>query len=133
MVLNSCVVNEGSNSGGPLNQTEPNTGRNNIMSTANFYILAKPMQSVQEPQEQHRAKTRQRSFRRPMVVAEPEARLWKVCAELASPRISGFEWVVFLLFGALSLVATASCFSGLFQLLNGDVLEQTVRALLGKG
>lgn len=28
--------------------------------------------------------------------AEPEARLWKVCAEAASPRLGGFEWVAFL-------------------------------------
>jgi hypothetical protein len=68
-----------------------------------------------------------------MLEAEPEARLWKICAEVASPRLSGFELVVFLLFGALSLVAMASCFSGMFQLLNGDVLEQTVRALVGQG
>jgi hypothetical protein len=98
----------------PLNQAEPNTGKNNIMSTANFYVLAKPMQSAQGLQEQHRAKTGKRSFRRP-VEAEPEARLWKICAELASPRLGGFELVVFLLFGALSLVAMAYCFSGLFQ------------------
>jgi len=103
------------------------------MSTANFYVLAKPMQSAQGLQEQHRAKTGKRSFRRSLVEAEPEARLWKICAEVASPRLSGFELVVFLLFGALSLVAIAYCFSGLFQLLNGDALEQTVRVLLGKG
>ena len=103
------------------------------MSTANFYVLAKPMQSAEGIQEQHRARTGQRSLRRPMLEAEPEARLWKICAEVASPRLSGFELVVFLLFGALSLVAMASCFSGMFQLLNGDVLEQTVRALVGQG
>jgi len=100
------------------------------MAAANFHILAKTLQSDQGLKEQNRVAIRQPWFTRPKAVAEPEARLWKVCAETASPRLSGFEWIAFLLFGALALGTLAYCFSELFHLLNSGALDQTVRALL---
>ena len=50
----------------------------------------------------------------------------KSSPEAASPRLSGLEWVAFLVFGAL-----VYCFSELCRLLSNDTLEQTVRLLLG--
>jgi hypothetical protein len=100
------------------------------MAAADFYILAKPLQSDQGLKEQNRVATGQPSFIRSYAETEPEARWWKVCAEAVSPRLSGFERVVFLLFGASALGALACCFSELFHLLNSPALDETVRALL---
>jgi hypothetical protein len=65
------------------------------MATGSFYIPAKALQSDQGLKEQIRVATGQPWFTRPKAEAEPEGRLWKVCAEAASPRLSGFEWVAF--------------------------------------
>ena len=124
------------------------------MTTANFDVLAKPLQPDQglnpNPEiprrwstalqgssefglkEQNRIGTGQRSFARPKVGTEPEARLWKICAEAASPRGGAFEWITFLFFGVLALGTVGFCFAELFQLLNSGALDQTVRALLMK-
>jgi hypothetical protein len=99
------------------------------MVTANLYILANAAESDQGRKEQNRVTTGQSSIARSKAEAELEARLWKVCADAASPPLTGFEWVAFLLFGALALGAVAHCFSELFQLLNSGALDQTVRAL----
>jgi hypothetical protein len=105
-----------------------NTERPNILATTHFYILAKAAES-DRGQRLWLASGRP-SFARSKAEAEPEARLWKVCAEAASPLLSGFEWIAFLLFGALALGTLAFCFSELFRLLHGGVLDETVRALL---
>jgi hypothetical protein len=101
------------------------------MATANFYILAKPPQSDQVAKEEHRVATAHPSFSRSKAKREPETRLWKVCFEAASPRLSGLEWVAFLLFGSLVLGALVYCFSEFCRLLSNDTLEQTVGLLLG--
>jgi hypothetical protein len=100
------------------------------MSTANFYILAKPLQPDQGIKEWNAAATGQASFTLPKAEAEPEARLWKVCTAAVSPRFSVLESFAFLLFGALSLAALACCFSELLQFLSSGALNQTVHALL---
>jgi hypothetical protein len=100
------------------------------MARANSYVLAKPLHSDQGLKEENRAATRRPVVTRSKAEAEPEARLWKVCAEAASPRLGGFEWVAFLVFGALALGALAYCFSELFQFLTSGALDQTVHALL---
>ena len=99
-----------------------------MTTTANFTILAQPLESRQERQ----AAGAQRSLNRSKSETEPEARLWKLCAEAAPPRLSGAEWIALLLFGASALGALAFCFSQSFQLLNSGALDQTVRALLIK-
>ena len=100
------------------------------MATANFYILAKPLQSHQAIKGEHRVTTGQSSFGRSKAEREPETRLWKVFAEAASPRLSGLEWMAFLVFVALALGALVYCFSELFRLFNNDTLDRTVRLLL---
>jgi hypothetical protein len=100
------------------------------MATANLYILAKAAESDQGRKERNRFATEQPSFTRPTAEAEPEARLWKICAEAASPRLTGFEWVAFLFFGALAIGALAYSFYEPFHLLNSGALDQTVRTLL---
>jgi hypothetical protein len=102
------------------------------MATANFYLLAKPLQPDQRLKQQNRIATGQASFAPPKAEAEPEVRLWKVCAEVASLRFIGLEWVAFLFFGALVLGALACCFSEVFQLLNSGALCDTVGVLLKK-
>jgi hypothetical protein len=100
------------------------------MATANFYIPEKPLQPDQGLKEQNRITTGQPSLARSKAETEPEARLWKVCAEAASPRLNGLEWLALLVFGVLALGAVALCFSELFQLLKSGALDETVRALL---
>jgi hypothetical protein len=85
------------------------------MATANFYILAKPLQSDQGIREQHRTATRQVSVVQAEAEAEPGQRLWKICAEAASPRLSAFEWIAFLLLGASTFGALAYCFTELLK------------------
>jgi hypothetical protein len=100
------------------------------MATANVYILAKPLQPDQGLKEQHRIGTGQPLFSRTKAQADLQVHLWKVCAEVASPWSSVFEWIAFLSFGALSLVLLTYCFCELLPLVNSNALDQTVRALL---
>jgi hypothetical protein len=120
-------------SSGPANQIQPEHGRRpNIITTANFHVLEKPLQPDQGLKVQQRVATEQPSFAPPKVEAEPEARLWKVCAETASRRYGALEWITFLLLGVLALGAAGFCFAELFQLINSGAPDQTVRALLTK-
>jgi hypothetical protein len=100
------------------------------MATANLYILAKAAESDEGLKEQNLVATGRPSFTRPTAEAEPEARLWKVCAEVASPRFRGFESVLFLLFGALAFGALAYSFYEPFHLLNSGAPDETIRAVL---
>jgi hypothetical protein len=103
------------------------------MTTADFYILAEPRRSDRRlKQERARIATEQSSPSRPKVEAESETRLWKVCAEAASPRLSRFEWIAILVFAASALVAMACCTFEWLQLSNSGALDQTVRALLAR-
>jgi len=111
-------------------RTKHGLNAHDIMTTANFHVLAKPLQPDQGRNEQPRVASGQPSFARPKVEAEPEARLWKVCAEEASSRLGALEWMMLLFFGVLALGAVGFCFSELFDLLSSGALEQTVRALL---
>lgn len=122
-------MSEGSVSG-PSKLDNPNVESPNIMATANFYVLAKPLQPDQGLKQQNRIATGQASFTPPKAEAEPEARLWKLCAEATAQRSDSFDWVAFLLFVASALGALACCFSELFHVLNSGALDETVRALL---
>ena len=102
------------------------------MTTANFTILAEPLESHQGLKDKRQVAARQRSFSRSKAETEPEARLWKLCPEAAPARLSGVEWIALLSFGASALGALAFCFSESFHLLNSGALDQTVRALLIK-
>ena len=103
------------------------------MTTADFHILAEPRRSVRRLKEERpRVAAEQSSLTRPKVEAEPETRLWKVCAEATSPRLSKFEWIAILVFAASALVAMACCTFEWFQLSNSGALDQTVRALLAR-
>jgi hypothetical protein len=99
---------------------------------ANFYVLAKPLQSDEGIEERSCDATRPLSGIRPKAETEPEERLWKVCAEAVSPRFSALESLAFVFFGALAIGALACCFSELFQLISSGALDQTVHALLKK-
>lgn len=101
------------------------------MTTADFYILAEPRRSDRRLKEElPRVATEPSSLSRPKVEAEPETRLWKVCAEAASPRLSRLEWIAVLVFAASALIAMACCTFEWFQLSNSGALDQMVRALL---
>ena len=99
------------------------------MSTANFYVLTDPLRSERGLKEETHPATR-------LIVtaakteAEPEARLWKICTETASPRLGVIESITFIFFGVLALGALTFCFSELLQLVNSGALDQAVRALL---
>ena|ERR1700683_1056978 len=100
------------------------------MSTANLYILTKPLLSDQGLKEQNRVGPRQLPVARAKAEIEPEERLWRVCAESTSPQLEGFEHTAFLFFGVLALGALVCGFHELFQLLNSGALDETVRVLL---
>ena len=97
------------------------------MTTTDFSILAKPLQSDQALKKQPQVAGRQRPVIRPKLETEPETRLWKICAKAASPALSGVEWIALLLLGVGAL---AYGFSESFHLINSGALDQTVRALL---
>ena len=101
-----------------------------MTTTANFTILAEPLESVQGLKDKRQAAAGPRPLSRSKAETEPEARLWKLCAEAASPRLSGAEWIALALFGASALGALAFGFWELFHLFNTGALDQTVRALL---
>jgi hypothetical protein len=100
------------------------------MATTDFYTLAKPLQPDQRLEEERHAATGRLSVAGDKAEAEPEVRLWKVCAEAVSSQFTALEFVAFLLFGVLSLGAVAYCVSELFQLLTNSALDQAVRVLL---
>ncbi|MFY9986867.1 MAG: hypothetical protein WAK31_19060 [Chthoniobacterales bacterium] len=101
------------------------------MTTANYYVLAEPRRFERRLKEEGRGvATKQSSLTRPKVEAEPETRLWKICAEAAPPRLSGFERIALLVFGASAFVALACCAFEWFHLFSSGALEHTVRALL---
>ena len=101
------------------------------MTTADFFILAEPRRSDRRLKEKRPpAATEQSLLSRPKAEAEPETRLWKLCAEAASPRLSRFEWIAILVFAASALAAMACCAFEWIQLANSGALDQTVRALL---
>jgi hypothetical protein len=101
------------------------------MTTADFYILAEPRRSDRRLKEKRSpAATEQALLSQPKAEAEPETRLWKLCAEAASPRLSRFEWIAILVFAASALLAIACCTFEWIQLANSGALDQTVRALL---
>src|ERR1700745_2986106 len=101
------------------------------MTTADFYILAEPRRSDRRLKEERApVATEQSSLTRPKVEAEPETRLWKICAEVAPPRLSRFEWIAILVFGASAFVALTCCVFEWLQLSSSGSLDQVVRALL---
>jgi hypothetical protein len=101
------------------------------MTTADFYILAEPRRSDRRlKQERARIATERSSRSWPKVEAETETRLWKLCAEVVSPRLSGVEWIALVLLGASALGALVYVFSELLHLFNSGALDETVRGLL---
>jgi hypothetical protein len=101
------------------------------MTTADFYIQTEPRRSDWRLKEERpRVATEPSSLRRLEVKAEPETRLWKICAQAASPRLSRFERIAVLIFAASALLAMACCTFEWCRLSNSGALDQTVRALL---
>jgi hypothetical protein len=101
------------------------------MKTTDFYILAAPLQSDQElTEEARRLAIKQPSFTRRKVEAEPETRLWKICAQAAPPRLGAAEWIALLLFGASAICVLACCVFEWLQLSNSGSLDRVVRELL---
>ena len=101
-----------------------------MTTTANFTILAEPLESRQGLKDKRQAAAAQRPLSKSKAETEPETRLWKLCAEAASPRLSGAEWIALLLLGASALAALVLCLSESFHLFSTGALDQTVRALL---
>ena len=103
-----------------------------MTTTTNLHILAEARQSDHALKERPRVADRQRPVTRPKVETERETRLWRICAEAASPELSGIEWIALLLLGASAFGALAYGFSESFHLFDSGALDQTVRALLTK-
>jgi hypothetical protein len=101
------------------------------MTTANYYFLAEPPPADQElTKDRPWVATKQSSFTRPKVEAEPETRLWRICAEVAPPRLNKFEWMALLVFGASAFFSLVFCAFTWFHLFSSGALDQIVRAIL---
>ena len=101
------------------------------MMTANYYVLGEPPRADQElTKDRTWVATKQSSFTRAKVEAEPEARLWKICAEVAPPRLSKFEWTALSVFGASAFLSLAFCSVTWFHLFSSEALDQIVSAIL---
>jgi hypothetical protein len=101
------------------------------MTTADFYVSAAPLQSeLQLTKERPQVAKKEPSFTPRKVEAEPETRLWKICAQAAPPRLGAAEWIALLLFGASAICVLACCVFEWIQLSNSGSLDQVVRALL---
>jgi hypothetical protein len=114
---------------------EPSTtkSRIGIMTTKDFYVLAAPLPSNQElGQEPKRIVIKQPSFTPPRIEAEPERRLWKICAQAVPLRLGAVEWIALLLFGVSTICILACCVFEWLQLSNSGSLDQVGRALLSR-
>jgi len=101
------------------------------MTTTDFYVPAAPLQSDQELREEPRGiAIKQPSFTPPRIEAEPETRLWKICAEVAPQRLSGIERIALLFFAASAFLSLAFCAFEWFRLSNSGALDQITRAIL---
>jgi hypothetical protein len=98
------------------------------MTTANYYVFTEPFKELTE--ERPPAAAEKISPRRREVEAEPETRLWKICAEAAPPQLGVFEWSALFLFSVAAILALACCVFEWVQLSNSSSLDQVVRALL---
>jgi hypothetical protein len=103
------------------------------MTTANYYVLAEPLQADPGLGKEHPWVAREQlSFTRPKTEAAPEARLWKICAEVAQPRFTVFEWIALLVFWVSAIFVLAGCVFEWFRLSNSSSLDQIVGALLSR-
>ena len=102
------------------------------MTTTNLYVVAEPLACAQPLKQPSQVEDRQRPVTRSKIETEPQTRLWKICAEVASARLTGVEWIGLLLLGVSALGALAYGFFELFNLFSSGALDQTVRALLTK-
>jgi cytochrome c-type biogenesis protein CcmH/NrfG len=100
------------------------------MTTANYYVLTEPFKELTE--ERPRVASEKASLKRRTIEAEPETRLWKVCAEAAAPRLSVFERTALFVFAVAAIVCLACCVFEWVQLYNTGSLDQVVRALLSR-
>lgn len=101
------------------------------MTTANYYPLAELLQSDRELREDHpRIATEPLSFTRSKIEVEPEARLWRICAEAAPTRLSVFEWIALTVFAGSAIFGLTCCVFEWVQFSNSSSLEQIVRAIL---
>jgi hypothetical protein len=103
------------------------------MTTVNYYVLAESLQSDRELREEHPwVATEQLSFTQSKIEAEPEARLWKICAGVAPQRLTVFEWIALLVFGVSAIFVLAYCVFEWVQLSDSNSLDQIARALLSR-
>ena len=101
------------------------------MTTANYYFPAELRWADQElAKDRTWVATKQSSFTRPKAVAEPETRLWKICAEVAPPRLNKFEGIALFVFGASAFLSLAFCAFTWFHLFSSGALDQVVSAIL---
>jgi hypothetical protein len=98
------------------------------MTTANYYVLTEYFKELTEQRLPVAAE--KTSPKRREVEAEPETRLWKICAEAAPPRLGVFERTALFVFAVSAIFGLACCVFEWVQLSNSGSLEQVVRAVL---
>ena len=98
------------------------------MTTATYQVFTEPFNELTE--ERTSIAAEKISSQRCEVEAEPETRLWKICAEAAAPRLGVFERTALFLFVVEAILGLACCFFEWVQLSNSGSLDQIIRALL---
>ena len=99
------------------------------MSSSHQYSAVRPLQFYEGKDGRSHFRERQQVVTR-LGYKIPGRSLRSICREVASPAVRRTELIIYLFFVVLAIGAVGFCFSGLFELLNGGALEQTVFALL---
>ena len=114
-----------------MEKSQPEPALSGVLRPAPRYGLrVEDINQIVEAAGRPQIANKQPSFTRCKVEAEPETRLWKICAQAAPPRLGAAEWIALLLFGAAEICVLACCVFEWLQLSNSGSLDQVVRALL---
>ena len=100
------------------------------MTTANFYVLTEPLKERTE--ERPPVAAEKTSPERREIEAEPETRLWKICAEAAPPRLGVFERTALFVFSISAILGLACCVFEWVHLSSSGSLDQVVHSLLAR-
>ena len=93
----------------------------------NIDILDEPTELPLQSAEKKKNHYVNREQTRLNKVCEPEQRLWKLSAQVVSPKVARIELFALILFLTIAVVGVVSCFAELFQLLDDDAIGWIAR------
>jgi hypothetical protein len=65
-------------------------------------------------------------------ISKREERLWKLSAQVVSPRFARIELFALILFLTIAVVGVVSCFAELSQLLDNDAIGWIAQRIMGR-